>query len=105
MYLNIALVSDQEIVWEGSIAHNLSSMANYAGLYWALWRPLTQGYVVANDVIHELETGLAYLEGYPGYFKSLNPENGWGTYEMLVGFTESYLGACRQYPDAVIEVR
>ena len=30
--------------------------------------------------------------------------NGWGMYEHFVPFVEKYLEACKEYPDAVIEV-
>jgi hypothetical protein len=104
MSLDIDLVVDDEIVWTGNITHNLNEMADAAGIYWALWRPETQGYEIAADIVYELETGLAYLEAYSDYFRLLfNPENGWGTYSTLVKFTERYLAACKQYPSATIK--
>jgi hypothetical protein len=40
----------------------------------------------------------------PDGYRKHNPENGWGTYEILVKFVEDYLDACYAYQDAVIGI-
>jgi hypothetical protein len=44
------------------------------------------------------------LQADPARFQSLNPSNGWGTYEGLVQFVTAYLAACVQFPDATVSV-
>ena len=113
---------DQETVFSANITHNLSEMAIHAGLYNVLWRPyLLTGYKETGDhtkdweyedscdikakmLIKPIEKGLRQLKSYPERFKKYNPENGWGRYEGLVEFTEDYLTACREHPDAKVEV-
>lgn len=91
-------------VYDANITHNLGSMAQKADLYTALWRPDEQGWTTAKDITGMLERGLKRLKKDPEGFKKLNPENGWGSYEGLVEFVENYLAACKQYPNAKIEV-
>lgn len=91
-------------VFSANITHNMTKMADEADLYYALWRPDERGWTHAHHIIPLLTTGLVDLKSSPETFKLLNPENGWGSYEGLVEFVESYLAACKQYPDAKIEV-
>lgn len=103
-----AKVEEQEYttdeVYSANITHNLTKMADEAGIYYALWRPEEKGYMVAGDIIPALEYGLNELKASPDRFEKLGPDNGWGTYNGLVATVEEYLQACKQYPDAVIEV-
>lgn len=91
-------------VYHGNITHNLGRMAIEAGLYAVLWEPETRGWVLAKDLIASLERGLARLRLNPSYFKRFNPQNGWGNYELLVRFTEEYLAACCEWPNAIVKV-
>lgn len=91
-------------VYSDNITHNLTEMANEAGVYYALWRPDEKGWKLAGDLIEPLHKGLANLRDAPNTFKLLNPSNGWGDYDGLVEFVESYLAACKKYPTATIEV-
>lgn len=89
-------------VFDWNITHNLTSMANAAGIYKHLWRPDELGITVAVDLIEPLKIGLKELESSPDDFRKFNPENGWGNYENLVGFVKNYLESCINYPDAKI---
>ena len=123
-----AVIEEQEyetaIVFKRNITHNLNKMAEAAGIYEALWRPhrLKEGYdipeddyeaewefednqtTVASEIIELLEKGLADLKARPEHFKKFNSPDGWGMYEHFVPFVESYLQACRMFPDAIIDV-
>ena len=79
-------------------------MADEAGIYKHLWRPEELGFTKANELIEGLKMGLNKLKSDSEYFKKFNPDNGWGTYEQLVNFTEDYLNACIDYPNAEISV-
>lgn len=91
-------------VYSDNITHNLTEMASHANLYLALWRPEEDGFKQAADLIEPLTEGLERLKAAPEKYKQYNPENGWGDYDGLLTFVENYLGACRQYPNAKIEV-
>lgn len=112
---------DDETVYDSNITHNLGKMADKAGLYEALWRPyqLHPDYkepnnydiemefeeshtMYAKDVIEPLEKGLKKLRDFPERYKKFDSSNGWGVYKNLVEFTEKYLEACKEYPEAII---
>lgn len=97
---------ETDIMFHRNITHNLGKMAAQADLYYALWRPeeLVPEVSLAADLIPYLESGLDFLKDGPDFYKSFNPENGWGDYEGLVEFVENYLKACKQYPDCEINV-
>lgn len=91
-------------VFERNITHNLNVMAREAGVYLAMWRPEELSATKAKDLIEPLSKGLELLLSYPERFKLLNPSNGWGDYDGLVSFVSKYMYACKEYPEATIEV-
>jgi hypothetical protein len=95
--------SDGE-VYSANITHNLNTMAEAAGIYKHLWRPDEIKVTVARELIEPLTNGLNRLTADPHRFKQLNPPNGWGDYEGLVSFVRAYLDACREFPEATVEV-
>ena len=96
-------VWESEEIYHGNVTHNLGKMAKAAGLYEALWKPDEIGITTAWQLVPLLELGLAQLRAEPDRYRLFNPHNGWGNYEQLVAFTEEYLSACREWPDAVVE--
>ncbi len=95
---------DYEQVYCANITHGLGKMAVEAGIYEALWRPEEIGKTKASEIIELLEKGLADLKARPVHFETFNSPNGWGVYERFVPFVEKYLDACKQYPNAIIEI-
>lgn len=113
----------EEVYW-ANITHNLGQMADKAGIYEALWRPhrLKEGYnipendheaewkferestILAKDIAPIVEKGLADMKARPEYYEQFNASNGWGLYKHFVPWVEKYLEACKEYPDAVVEV-
>lgn len=91
-------------VYRGNVTHNLTKMALAAGLYEVLWRPEELGFTQAKQLIQPLQDGLTALQADPPRYKDLEPSNGWGTYEGLVGFVTGYLTACQEHPDATLEI-
>ena len=91
-------------LYSANITHNLTTMADQAGVYQALWRPEEINATKARDLIEPLTKGLELLRNDPDLFKRFNPPNGWGTYEGLVDFVEGYLLACTAFPSAEIEI-
>lgn len=89
-------------VWSLNITHNLTQMATAAKIYYTLWRPEEINIEYTNQILPQLEKGLARLLSDPEKFKKYNPTNGWGSYETLVGFIEKYIKACKDFPNAKI---
>jgi len=93
-----------DIVYSACITHNLTSMANEAGLYKCIWYANENGIYLAFQMIDLLKKGLDTLKRNPKHFRKFNPKNGWGNYESFVQFIEGYLEACINAPDAVVLV-
>lgn len=87
-----------------NITHNLTKMADEAGIYNALWHPEEIRATKARHVIHLLEDGLYRLKSNPEHYLKLNPPNGWGSYEGFIDAVEKILMACKEHPDAEINV-
>lgn len=91
-------------VYDANITHNLTAMADEAGIYKHLWRPEEIGITKAAQLIEPLTVGLAILKADPERFKKHNAPNGWGIYKHFVPFVENYLAACVENPDADVSV-
>lgn len=105
MSLDISLIQVQPTeVFSRNITHNLGKMAKAAGIYMHLWRPDELGLAKAHELIQPLEAGLAELVNNPEKYKAYDAPNGWGTYEHFIPFVREVLEACKEYPDATIEV-
>ena len=105
MSLDVYLTATRPVeVYESNITHNLNKMAMAAGIYEALWRPDEIGVETADQLIAPLTEGLAKLKADPTYYEQFNAPNGWGMYEHFVPFVENYLNACRNNPDAYVNV-
>ena len=92
------------LIYDANITHNLTSMADEAGIYQYLWRPEELKINTAVDLIEPLKKGLALLKSDPERFIKLNPSNGWGSYDSFVPWVENYLKACEENPTATISV-
>lgn len=99
---NSSLDEDAYVYMDG-ITHNLTRMADEAGIYQFLWRPSEVGVEKASQLIEPLDRGLKLLQSDPERFKQFNAKNGWGTYEHFVEFVSAYRNACMQHPDANVE--
>ena len=95
---------NDNLVYTANITHNLGVMAAEAGIYKFLWRPEEIGINRAFELIEPLKKGLKILKEKPARFKKLNPENGWGNYELLINFVGDYLKACIKYPKSKVSV-
>lgn len=105
MSLDVSLteVRPTEIYW-ANITHNLGRMAAAAGIYKELWRPEEIGITKASQLIEPLSAGLDRLKAKPDRFRLFDAPNGWGRYEHFVPFVEQYLAACRENPEATVNV-
>lgn len=95
---------ETECVFDANITHNLNKMADAAGIYEACWRPEEIGATKASDITPILQKGFEDMKARPEHYKQFDSPNGWGLYIHFLPWVESYLKACREYPDAIIEV-
>jgi hypothetical protein len=106
MSLDVTLTAVRKTaVFDANITHNLTTMAEKAGIYEYLWTPEKIGIEHAAELIEPLSAGLKLMKEKPEYFKQFEPENGWGSYHDFVPWIENYIKACKENPDAGIEVR
>ena len=91
-------------VFERNITHNLARMADAAGLYIPLGGPNCCRPRRRPNLSARSSLGFAVLKGDKWRFKRIRTGEWVGSYDGLVRFAESYLAACREYPDAQIRV-
>ena len=58
----------------------------------------------ASEAIAILEKGWLNMANKPEEMKTLAPENGWGTYQGFKNYIKNILEACKDNPDATLEV-
>jgi hypothetical protein len=104
MSLDVYLTNDGVELYSRNITHNLGRMAQEAGIYKCLWRPEEIDITHANQMIYLLEKGVALLATEKDRFEKFNSPNGWGMWEHFVPFCMDYLQACRNHPEAQVEV-
>jgi hypothetical protein len=86
-----------------NVTHNLNKMAEAVGLSEILWHPEEIGITSASQMIIPIEKAIKELEANPDKYKTYNPPNGWGNFDIFVSFCKSVLRTCQENPDAVIE--
>jgi hypothetical protein len=105
MSLDISLSKVMEVeIFSSNITHNLTNMAEVAGIYKAVWRPEEEGIKTARQLIPILETGIESMLADPDKYKKYDAPNGWGTYHQFIPWLKELLAACKANPDATIEV-
>lgn len=92
------------IVYEANITHNLTAMADEAGIYQAIWRPEENNFKKASDIFDIVDKGVRDMDKRPLHYRKFNSENGWGTYEDFVPWLEDLRDALEEYPNAIISV-
>jgi hypothetical protein len=111
MSLDVDLMVTKPVsVFTQNITHNLGKMAGNVvfedglTLYDILWRPDEHGFVYAKGIADYLDIGFNILLSEPDYYKTFNPENGWGSYDGLVNFVYNYRNACWDNPEAELSI-
>jgi hypothetical protein len=111
MSLDVDLMIMQPVsVFGNNITHNLTTMASHVKLtddltlYDVMWCPEEKGFYFARDISEWLDQAFNILLSEPNFYKTFNPENGWGSYDDLVQFVYKYRNACWDYPDAELRV-
>lgn len=94
----------RDYFFDANITHNLTKMADAAGIYLHLWRPEELGISKAVDLITPLENALNDMRDKPEHYKQFDAENKWGTYDAFIPWITEYLDACKAHPDSTISV-
>ncbi|MBU2249625.1 MAG: hypothetical protein KKD77_22955 [Gammaproteobacteria bacterium] len=89
-------------LYSANITHNLTAMADTAGVYVYLWRPEEVGISDANQLIEPLRKGILAMETDPERFRAFDATNGWGTYDQFLPWIKDYLVACEEHPKAKV---
>lgn len=90
-------------LYDCNITHNLTDMAEDAGIYKAVWRPEEIDLEKAGQAAPIIKKGLELLKSDPNRFKAFNPENGWGDYDGFVNFLDDLVENMEKFPSADIE--
>lgn len=101
--IHLTEVKECEVFWQ-NITHNLTDMAEAAGIYYHIWRPSEIGITEAGQLVQPLRDAIKLMKSDPERFKQFDAPNGWGTYEHFVPWVEKYLEACEANPKAKIYV-
>lgn len=91
-------------VFSSNITHNLTKMAEAAGIYEYVWRPDEVGITKAHQLIEPLRRGIDTLRSDESRFRALEPTNKWGTYDSFIPWLAEYVEACLAWPDADVSV-
>ena len=81
-----------------NLTYNLSRMLWGAGM--PAWREFIGMNAAEAGLIWEAT--VTELERDPDLYRTLNPENGWGTYEQAVEVLSALAAACARHPSAEI---
>ena len=90
--------------FHANITHNLTGMAEAAGIYREVWRPEECGIKTARQLIEPLRGGITRMKADPERFRAYDSPNEWGLYDNFVPWLERYLAACVESPDATVRV-
>lgn len=104
MSLDVYLTKNGNELYSSNITHNLGVMAREAGIYQCLWRPEEVGLTLAWQLVEPLTKGVLLLATEKARFEKFNAPNGWGLWEHFLPFCADYLQACKDYPDATVNV-
>lgn len=91
-------------VFDANYTHNITEMAELAGIYKPLWHPEEAGITKASDLIVPIHNALTLMRAEPERFVAINPENGWGSYDTFVPWLEKLLKACLEFADSSVRV-
>jgi hypothetical protein len=106
----------EQEMYSANITHNLTKMADAAGIYRILWRPeevwedvrplayMMDKEPTAEFLIPYLQEAVRDLLARPDFYKQFNASNGWGVYEDFLSFVTLYLSACSLNRNANVRV-
>ena len=59
---------------------------------------------LARDCEPTVARAVAFLKRWPNFFSTMNPKNGWGSYETLVKHLDQLERLLREHPTAKVSV-
>lgn len=93
-----------QTLFSANITHNLTGMAEKAGIYEVLWRSEENGITKAAQLVEPLYQAILRMKVDPESYRALNAENSWGTYEQFLPWLERLYSACMANPNATVSV-
>lgn len=58
----------------------------------------------ARDLAMALILATAHMKAHPDYYKTMEPDNGWGDYDSTLEFLNEILAACQENPKAIVRI-
>jgi hypothetical protein len=102
---DVKLVINEPVnVYKAHLGTDAIKMAGAANVFNVIWNPENFGVSKASDIAPHLERGIEILEKDPDFYKSLQSEEKWSTYENFLAWLKRYLSACRNHPNAEIHI-
>ncbi len=89
----------QEEPYSWSYTQNCAEMWRVAGADLAAFHQR-----LAAECEPLLREAIKKLRRWPSFFRSMNPKNGWGSYDTLIPMLESLANAMRDAPQATVRV-
>jgi hypothetical protein len=59
---------------------------------------------IAGDVADELKAAIAHMHANPDIYESMNPPNGWGSYDSALIYLQKLWAACKAHPRTIIRM-
>jgi len=60
--------------------------------------------IMAEDAIYHLEKAIHLMQHNPDHYRTMNPKNGWGSYEGALGYLQDILKHCKEHPLTQIKI-
>ena len=89
------------VVFDTNMTHNVSVFWRTAGCYDAIYN--SDG-MKASEVVPFLKRGYDTMVASPDTYRSMNPKNGWGNYDICIEWLGEIITACDQYPNSIISI-
>jgi len=88
-------------IFSSNYTHNVTPMWSKAGCYQALYESEDKR---AEEIVTALEAAVRNMADNPQEYITLNPPNGWGSYETALPWLREFLNECKRHPKAIIGV-
>lgn len=91
---------DSELEPSTNYTHNVGPMLHDAGIDWNG----KMNNLPVSEALPILEAGISKLESNPEYYRSMNPENGWGSYDGMMEWLAVIRKQMKAHPEGVVRV-
>lgn len=95
--------NSDEVLHALDVTYNLSPMLDRANLLEVLFAE-GAGSLMAFQLVGPLQRGLTGMINEPAEYEALDPQNGWGSFEVFMSDLLGLFLACRRHPNAVVKI-